>query len=131
MSRHSTPPEESWESDAVWKLLDQAPPANASSRFVDDTVRAARLAVREPSWWRRLLFPGPLAGLTAATAALAFSAVALFGPHETKALNSEVTLVNSPQAADIQEIAETETLIAAVDHLEDFSDTELVSMIGF
>ena len=38
---------------------------------------------------------------------------------------------DSSQAVVIQEIAEAETLIAAVDHLEDFSDNELVSLIGF
>ena len=41
------------------------------------------------------------------------------------------TIADSVQAAEIQDIAETETLIAAVDHLDDFSDTELVSLIGF
>jgi hypothetical protein len=40
-------------------------------------------------------------------------------------------VLDSPQAVAIQDIAETETLIAAVDHLEDFSDRELISLIGF
>ncbi len=31
----------------------------------------------------------------------------------------------------IQEIAETEALLTAVDHLDQFSDVELVSLIGF
>ncbi|MEO7097801.1 MAG: hypothetical protein ABI162_00455 [Luteolibacter sp.] len=125
MNRNSSPPDDSWESDAVWKLLDQAAPPIASARFTDEVVRAARLADEVKPWWSRLLSPAPLAGLAAATAALTFSVISLFGP-------SAVTpTVDSPQAANIQEIAETETLIAAVDHLDDFSDTELVSLIGF
>lgn len=40
-------------------------------------------------------------------------------------------MLDSPQAIVIQDIAETETLLAAVDHLDDFSDNELVSLIGF
>jgi hypothetical protein len=40
-------------------------------------------------------------------------------------------LLDTDRAAEIQDIAETETLIAAVDHLDEFSDTELVTLIGF
>ncbi|MEO5715284.1 MAG: hypothetical protein ABIT37_17530 [Luteolibacter sp.] len=127
MNRNITPPDDSWESDAVWQLLDQAAPKAASARFADDVVRAARLAGEVKPWWSRLLSPAPLAGLAAATAALAFSAFSLFGPSA----GTYVDVPDSPQAANIQEIAETETLIAAVDHLDDFSDTELVSLIGF
>ncbi len=125
MNRQSTPPDDSWESDAVWKLLDQAPPKSAGPRFVDETVRAARLDVEIKPWWSRLFAPVPLAGLAAATAALAFSVVSLVGPE------SAPVVLDSPHAVAIQDIAETETLLAAVDQLEDFSDTELVSLIGF
>jgi hypothetical protein len=129
MNRNKTPSDDSWESDAVWKLLDQAAPPTASARFADDVVRAARLSDDRKPWWSRLLSPAPLAGLAAATAALAFATISLFGPSAGPAVPT--TAVNSPQAANIQEIAETETLIAAVDHLDDYSDTELVSLIGF
>jgi hypothetical protein len=40
-------------------------------------------------------------------------------------------MFDAKQAAAIQDIADSETLIAAVDHLDEFSDTELVSLIGF
>ncbi len=128
MNRNTPPPDDSWESDAVWQLLDQAPPKSAGARFADDTVRAARLSVT-PSWWSRLLSPVPLAGLAAATAALAFAVVSLTGPAPSSSVQTAV--LDSPQAVAIQEIAETETLIAAVDQLDDFSDNELVSLIGF
>lgn len=129
MNRNSSPPDDSWESDAVWKLLDQAPSQTASPRFADDVVRMARLAGEVKPWWSRFVSPAPLTGLAAATAALTFSVIGLFGPSTGSHLPG--TVVDSPQAANIQDIAETETLIAAVDHLDDFSDTELVSLIGF
>ncbi len=123
------PPDDSWETDAVWKLLDQVASHSVSSRFVDDTVRAARLAGEVKPWWSRLLSPAPLTGLAAASAALAFSVMSLHGPAGGPSI--QMAMVDSPQAANIQDIAETETLIAAVDHLDDFSDKELVSLIGF
>ena len=129
MNRNSLPPDDSWESDAVWKLLDQAPPKAAGARFADDTVRAARLSMAAKPWWSRLFSPVPLAGLAAATAALAFAVVSWVGPLPEPGI--QTAMQDSPQAVVIQEIAEAETLIAAVDHLEDFSDNELVSLIGF
>lgn len=124
MNRNAQAPDNSWETDAVWQLLDQAPPATAGPRFVDDTVRAMRLAVDEKPWWKRLFSPAPLAGLAAASAGLAFAIVSLTGPTSTSTQESS-------QEIAIQEIAETETLIAAVDQLDDFSDTELATLIGF
>lgn len=129
MNRKPFNTDESWEQDAVWKLIDQAPPASAGPRFVDDTVRAARLAGQPEAWWKRLFAPAPLAGLAGATAALVFAVVSLTNPSPETA--SQTAAYDSEQAAEIQEIAETETLIAAVDHLDDFSDNELVSLIGF
>ena len=125
MNRHTTPPDDSWKSDAVWKLLDHATLKSAGPRFVEDTVRAAKLEVEIKPWWSRLFAPAPLAGLAATTAALAFAVVSLVGPA------SDPVRLDSPQAVAIQDIAETETLLAAVDQLDDFSDTELVSLIGF
>ncbi len=45
--------------------------------------------------------------------------------------DAPLAALQSAQAVAIQEIAETETLIAAADHLDDFSDKELISLIGF
>lgn len=129
MNRKPIITDDSWENDSVWKLLDQAPPASAGPRFVDDTVRAARLAGQTQPWWKRLLTPAPLAGLAATTAALVFSVLSWLGPPADS--SSQTAWLDANQAAAIQDIAETETLIAAVDQLDDFSDTELVSLIGF
>jgi hypothetical protein len=131
MNRKPSNTDESWESDAVWKLLDQAPPTTASPRFVENTVRAARLAGQADAWWKRFLSPAPLAGFAAATAAVVFTVISLSGPASESNQAAAAPAFDSEQAAAIQEIAETETLIAAVDHLEDFSDHELVTLIGF
>jgi hypothetical protein len=129
MNRKPLHTDESWENDAVWKLLDQSPPATASPRFADDTVRAARLLGQPVSIWKRIFAPIPLAGLAATTAAVVFSFSTWFATPA-----HEVTRTASPdaeRAAEIQDIAEIETLIAAVDHLDQFSDHELVTLIGF
>ncbi|HEX7262341.1 MAG TPA: hypothetical protein VF258_11045, partial [Luteolibacter sp.] len=83
----------------------------------------------EPNrWWSRLLSPAPLTGLAAA-AALTLAVIPFVGQRFSS--SSQAKISDSPQAVAIQEIAETETLIAAVDQLDDFSDNELVSLIGF
>ena len=129
MNHNSMPPDDSWESDAVWQLLDQAPPKLAAAQFTNDTVRAARLTATARPWWSHFISPASLAGLAATTAALAFAIVSLVGP--TKVSGSQIAMLDSPQAVAIQDIAETETLIAAADQLDDFSDNELVGLIGF
>jgi hypothetical protein len=129
MNRNSPPPDDSWESDAVWTLLDQSPMKTAGTRFADDAVRAARLTAEVKPWWSRLFTPAPLAGLAGVTAALAIAVIPFVGPSQTTVI--QTAALDSPQAVAIQEIAETETLIAAVDQLDDFSDHELVSLIGF
>ncbi len=120
---HNT--DDSWESDAIWNLLEQVPPATASPRFASDTVRAAKLLPVAKPWWSQLLAPVVGTGLAGATAAIVF---ALIGPSPD-AVNTLAAL-DSPQAVAIQDIAETEVLIAAADQLDDFSDNELVSLIG-
>jgi hypothetical protein len=129
MNRKTTPADDSWENDAVWKLLDHAPPLKSSARFTDEVIRAARLADLEKPWWTRVFSPAPLAGLAAATAALTFAVISLTSPRLTS--SPGVSATESPQTIAIQEVVEAEMLIVAVDHLDDFSDHELVSLIGF
>lgn len=130
MNRQPLQNDESWENDPVWKLLDQAPPATAGPRFVDDTVRAARLAGQAAPWWKRVFTPAPLAGLAAATAACVIAVISL--RNDTPAADgSHGAAVDSNAFAEIQEIAETEILLSATEDLDEFSDMELVSLIGF
>ena len=134
MSRNSLPTDDSWETDAVWKLLEQSPQTEASPRFMDDTMRAARLSGQDSPWWRHLVAPFPLgmAG-TAVTAALALGFF-LSTPKTDSTLQPSV--VSQPESssaniAAIEELAETEALLAAVDQMDDYSDHELVTLIGF
>jgi hypothetical protein len=126
MNRTPLQNDESWENDPVWKLLDVSPPTTAGARFADDTVRAARLAGQAAPWWKRVFAPAPLAGLAAAAAACVIAVVSL--RNDTPAANGDHA---GTAFTEIQEIAETEALLSAVDDLDKFSDTELVSLIGF
>jgi hypothetical protein len=129
---HKPPPhDDSWESDAVWKLLDQAAPMSAGPRFAEDTTRLARLAGQPvAAWWQRLLTPLWLGGMAAAAAAVAITVIALQQTNPTAPVEVAVGVVNEEPFAEMQELAETEALSAAVDHLEDFTDSELVCLIG-
>ena len=130
MNHKTLPPDDSWESDAIWKLLDRVPPQIAGPRFTADTVRAARLADSAPSWWRRFFAPAPLAGLAATAASLVIAVLAL-NPAPMIHTASPITASPDEAFAGIQELAETEVLSAAVDNLDNFTDTELVCLIGF
>lgn len=127
MKRPTTTQDDAGENDAVWKLLDHSPSVTPSARFIDDTVRAARLAGQPAPWWKSLMAPAPITGLAATASALALIFTLLQPVSETPG----TVITHSQDTALIEEIAETETLIAAVDHMDQFSDTELVSLIGF
>ncbi|MFT4176250.1 MAG: hypothetical protein QM627_06305 [Luteolibacter sp.] len=130
MKRDSLPSDDSWESDAVWKLLDQAKPVTSSPRFAQDTVRAARLMEPEVPAWKRWLLPASVSGLLA-TAAVVVMFAGHFGiaPPSPSPQTSQLSAFTETYAA-IQDEAETETLLAAADDLDQFSDYELVSLIG-
>jgi hypothetical protein len=123
-------PDDSWESDEVWTLLDQAIPPIASGRFIDDTLRAARLHGDVKPWWKRLFAPIPLTAFVGVTAAVTFSVISLFHSGMPASV-SPYEQASTAQAASIQEVAATETLLVAADNLDKFSDKELVSLIGF
>jgi len=129
MNRTPLPEDESWESDAVWKLLDEAPPASAGPRFVDDVMRAVRLEEIPRPWWKRVFAPVPAAGLATAAAAIALAVHSFSVPSPTGP-----TVVAAPATesfAEVQNVADEEVLVAAADHLDRFSDNELASLIGF
>lgn len=126
MNQKKIQAEESWESDAVWELLKASPPIKASPRFADNTLRSARTSSQKRRWWSSIFAPAPLAGLTATFAAAV--AIAYLNTQQAAVPHH---IIDSAQAAEIEEIAETETLIAAVDHMEEFSDSELINLMGF
>jgi hypothetical protein len=131
MKRPPLPEDESWESDAVWKLLDAAPPASAGPRFADDVLRAVRLAEPAKPWWKRVFTPLPVAGLAASAAAVALALHVLAPAPPALAPVATAPAVTEDAFADVQEAADAEALIAAADHLDQFSDNELASLAGF
>ena len=134
MNHPHQPQDDSWESDAVWKLLDQAAPRTAGPRFADDAVRAARLEGQaSPAWWKALLVNRfAVAAAAGAAAALAFAAISLRSADPASPTGPEIVRIAPAQDsfAEIQEVTETEALSAAVDQLDDFTDSELVCLIG-
>jgi hypothetical protein len=113
------------ETDPVWRLLDHSAPAGARARFTDDTVRAARLSVQPRRWWFAALRPLPLSALAGAAAVLAFALIMPQSDHGASALVADL------HADEIDEIANTEMLIAAADHPEQFSDADILMLCGF
>lgn len=132
MNRNDQTPDNAWETDAVWKLIDQAPARKAGPRFVDDVVRAARLEGPSKPWWHKFLAPAPLVGITSAAAAITFGLFLL------KPVVPSGSMVLQPPRqqpvesfADVQFASDQEVLLAASDRLGEISDGELVSLLGY
>jgi hypothetical protein len=121
-------PEEAWESDPVWKLIDATAAPKASARFTEKTLRAARTSTQNTVWWKSwksLFVPAPLAGLGTA-AALTALAIAFFPSPDNTPFPEDTLLVQ-----ETEEIAEMENLITSIDHIEELSDSELIALIGY
>jgi hypothetical protein len=131
MSRQHQPPQEPWENDPVWKLLEASPRYKAGPRFVDDVARLARMDQSPKPWWKGFFSPVPLTGVAVASAVAAFAVFATITLPDG-APNSAPLITDFSSDIDlIEEAVEMETLLAAVDHMDDFSDAELVRLIGF
>lgn len=133
MKHPNLPPDDSWESDAVWNLIDRAEPIAASPSFADQVVRMTRQMPEVPEpWWKRLFASAPLTVFAGAVAAVAIGITFFSQPAAITGI-PVAAIEPSSQADDfdaLQDLAETETLIAATEHLDDFSDQELASLIG-
>jgi hypothetical protein len=127
---HSPSPEgEAWESDPVWNLLDEAPPMLASPRFADNVMRAIRLDEAPAPWWKRWTIPAAIGTLAAATAAVALTFQAV-QPVDIPSSGSIAAAFHEDSFAEVQDLTDLEVLVAAADHLDQYSDTELVSLIS-
>ncbi len=121
-------PEIDPESDPVWDLIDKAPTQPASVHFARETVKLVRQArERRRSWWQKLMTPVQLTGLAAAAAAVAL----VIGFGFPGAGSGKVVTSNGEKAAALTEALETEMLMAAADNPSEFSDQELVYLLGF
>jgi len=130
---HDQPP---IESDPVWNLLERSQSRQAGSRFADDVVRMARLDGDRPMpFWHRWFAPLPATAFAGVAAALVVGFFALRSAPDASPVDAPVAIVADPASdagfAHIQEVLETEMLFAAIDHLDDFSDEELIVLIGF
>ena len=114
------------EADPVWDLVDKAPTQPASSHFASATVRMVReQQERKSAWWKQLFAPMPIAGLAAAAAAIALVVNVSIPDRE---------VVDSSDKAEIeaiQEVVEVELLMVAAENPSEFSDQELVALLGF
>lgn len=127
MTEPTKKPEAAIEADPVWDLVDKAPTQPASAHFAHKTVQMVRERQQRLSWWQKLMKPAPIAGLAAAAAAIAL-VVSLSFPDDQ---GSTVAGFKGQQAEAIQEALETEMLMAAADNPSEFSDQELVYLLGF
>ena len=125
MKANKNQPEDAWESDPVWNLIDAAPAPKASPRFTENALRAARNSSPNVSWWKSLFAPAPLAGLGTA-AALAALAIAFFPSSDNTPIPNDSAL-----SAEIEEVTDMENLIASIDHIDELSDSELIALIGY
>lgn len=126
-------PADDIERDPVWSLLARSPAPRAGGRFVDDVMRAARLGNAAPlPWWHRWVSPLALGGLSAAAAGVVL-ALWMWMPQAAgpDAGGSTAVAVDAEAFSDLQAMAEEEMLAAAADHLSEFSDAELVVLLGF
>ncbi len=119
------------EGDELWDLLGKSERERASGRFVDDTVRAVKLLPQGDSWWPKVLQYSPLAGLAACL--ILGVGFLMNGKSDDTGVEAPAIVSNGVEESwvEIEEAAEVEMLVAAADHLDRFSDQELVSLMGF
>lgn len=116
--------------DPVWDLLRQSPSLRPGPNFAANVVRAARLETAAPPWWSRLWIPASIGAALAGTAAVVAVVLSLQSAPQS-ASPVLTTLPADSSLSDLQENYEAEVLLAASEHLGNFSDEELVTMVGF
>lgn len=142
---------EHWdENDATWRLLEKAAPKQASGRFADDVLRAVRLLPEEESIWPRILKFSRWSLVAACVVLLTSILIDIAGTDPKKLpgvagsdvpshqetpvrVSGKVSTIADSDARweQIENVAQAELLTAAADHLDDFSDQDLITMIGF
>ena len=120
------------ERDPVWELLRESAAHRPGPNFAANVVRAARLEGQAKPWWSKILIPASIGGALTAAAAMVAVVVSL-QTASTPSGNGKVLVNEGTHAsfADLQDNLETEVFLAASEQLGDYSDEELVSMIGF
>ena len=114
--------------DPLWELLRQSPAHRPGPRFVDDTVRAARLMESTP-WWKKIALP--LAFGSLATAATAVIVAVLLIPNDGPPQNAPLTAGNPSALDDLDDLVITQAVHFAAENPGEFTDAELVSLIAY
>jgi hypothetical protein len=115
--------------DELWDLLRQSPPVRASADFADRVIFASRESELQANvlWTRARL---AIASVAAIAAALALVASIMMTPDTAPTVTQQAPIAEDGFAS-LDEVAQQEMLLAATDHLGEFSNTELVTLIGF
>lgn len=115
--------------DELWDLLRQSPRVNASADFAERVIRAARETEQQtiPFWTRTRV---AMASVAAMAAALVVVASIMMAPDQMPTIVQQAPL-KEDGFASLDEVAQQEMLLAATDHLGEFSNTELVTLIAF
>lgn len=122
-------PNNEWnESDVTWRLLGKAAPKLASARFADDVVRAVRLLPEADPIWPRIL---KFSRWSLVAACVVLAASIFIDPLKTSPNQGPVVEDHKTQWEQIENAAQAELLAAAVEHMDEFSDQDLITMIGF
>lgn len=116
------------EDDATWALLEKARPKEANARFADDVVRAVRTMPERKSSWAGLFGYAPWVGAAACAVVAAF--LLINQPEKVSGDTKVVVSSSEEEWSEIEDVADVEILSAAAEHLDDFSDDELIVMIG-
>lgn len=122
-------PNNEWnESDVTWRLLGKAAPKLASARFADDVVRAVRLLPEADPIWPRIL---KFSRWSLVAACVVLAASIFIDPLKTIPNQGPVVEDHKTRWEQIENAAQAELLAAAVEHMDEFSDQDLITMIGF
>lgn len=127
--------------DPVWELIGRSSARPPGPRFVDDVVRQAKLEGVPAGWLaglrERWFSPVPALALSGMAVAAILAGIFVWTqPVHDGAHDDVAAIVLDPSAKEdrldhLQEVLETEMLFVAVEHLDEFSDAELVVLIGF
>lgn len=139
-------PNDEWnESDVTWRLLGKAAPKQASARFADDVVRSARLLPARNLVWFGILKISSYSWVAACVVLIGSIFINFTDKNpnfvgvpptkeEAPALVSSMAPKDTDDQAEwarIEDVAQAELLAAAADHLEEFSDRDLITIMGF
>jgi len=120
------------ESDAIWDVLADATPGEPSPRFLQGTLRRARLEPGSQPWWKplrpRKIWTASLATLGTAAALIALIISRPSDPTPVKQTTSTSTTAPA-QWSELEDALASAVLAEAAENPSLFSDQELVALL--